>query len=161
LALRDREWLLNDGQIQNPSAQSYIAARSQMVWRGFGFVHHSRTLFCRAVPNPYHTIRNFFIAVPPCMRSSRFLRWLARPCQKSAKSGRLLTAHTRPHDRARQNPNAEGKSRVRCYGASRRAVQHAPVTKCRIERILRSEARRPSCSRMGVCAAMIDAAALL
>jgi hypothetical protein len=34
-----------------------------MAWRGFGFVHHSRTLFCRAVPNPYLTIRNFFIAV--------------------------------------------------------------------------------------------------
>jgi hypothetical protein len=52
LALRDREGLLNDGQIQNPSAQSYIAARSQMGWRGFGFVRHSRTIFCRAVPNP-------------------------------------------------------------------------------------------------------------
>ena len=34
-----------------------------MDWRGFGFVHHSRTLFCRAVPNPNITIRNFFIAV--------------------------------------------------------------------------------------------------
>jgi hypothetical protein len=63
LALRDREWLLNDGQIQNPSAQSYIAARSQMGWWGFGFVHHSRTVFCRAVPNPNLTIRHFFIAV--------------------------------------------------------------------------------------------------
>jgi hypothetical protein len=31
--------------------------------RGFGFVHHSRTLFCRAVPNLSITIRNFFIAV--------------------------------------------------------------------------------------------------
>jgi hypothetical protein len=33
-----------------------------MDWRGFGFVHHSRTIFCRAVPNPNLTIRNFFIA---------------------------------------------------------------------------------------------------
>jgi hypothetical protein len=33
-----------------------------MSWRGFGFVHHSRTLFCRAVPSPNLTIRNFFIA---------------------------------------------------------------------------------------------------
>ena len=32
--------------------------------RGFGFVHHSRTVFCRAVPNPNTTIRNFFVAVP-------------------------------------------------------------------------------------------------
>jgi hypothetical protein len=52
---------LNDGQIQNPSAQSKIAARSQMDWRCFGFVHHSRTV-C-AVPNPIITIRNFCIAV--------------------------------------------------------------------------------------------------
>jgi hypothetical protein len=34
-----------------------------MGWRGFGFVHHSRTIFCRAVPNLSITIRNFFIAV--------------------------------------------------------------------------------------------------
>jgi hypothetical protein len=34
-----------------------------MGWRGFGFVHHSRTLFCRAVPNPNITIRIFCIAV--------------------------------------------------------------------------------------------------
>jgi hypothetical protein len=34
-----------------------------MGWRGFGFVHHSRTLFCHAVPNPNITIRNFSIAV--------------------------------------------------------------------------------------------------
>jgi hypothetical protein len=34
-----------------------------MRWRGFGFVHHSRTIFCRAVPNLSITIRNFFIAV--------------------------------------------------------------------------------------------------
>jgi hypothetical protein len=35
-----------------------------MGWRGYGFVHHSRTSFCRAVPNLSITIRNFFIAVP-------------------------------------------------------------------------------------------------
>ena len=34
-----------------------------MGWRGFGFVHHSRTVFCRTVPNLSITIRNFFIAV--------------------------------------------------------------------------------------------------
>jgi hypothetical protein len=34
-----------------------------MCWRGFGFVHRSRTVFCRAVPNPNLTIRNCFIAV--------------------------------------------------------------------------------------------------
>jgi hypothetical protein len=31
---------------------------------GFGFVHRSRTVFCRFVPNPNITIRHFFIAVP-------------------------------------------------------------------------------------------------
>jgi hypothetical protein len=30
---------------------------------GFRCVHHSRTIFCRAVSNPNITIRNFFIAV--------------------------------------------------------------------------------------------------
>jgi hypothetical protein len=34
-----------------------------MGWRGFGFVHRSRTIFCRAVPNLSITIRNFFVAV--------------------------------------------------------------------------------------------------
>jgi hypothetical protein len=33
-----------------------------MGWRGFGFVHHSRTVFCRAAPNPNLTIRDFRIA---------------------------------------------------------------------------------------------------
>jgi hypothetical protein len=34
------------------------------VLRGFGFVHHSRTVYCRAVPNPnIFTIRHFVIAV--------------------------------------------------------------------------------------------------
>ena len=49
-----------------------------MGWRGFGFVHHSRTLFCRAVPNLSITIRNFFIAVrrrlsPRCERAKRIV----------------------------------------------------------------------------------------
>jgi hypothetical protein len=34
------------------------------VPRGFGFVHHSRTIFGRAVPNPNITIRNFSTAAP-------------------------------------------------------------------------------------------------
>jgi hypothetical protein len=34
-----------------------------MYWRGFGFVHHSRSIFCHQVPNPNLTIRNFSIAV--------------------------------------------------------------------------------------------------
>jgi hypothetical protein len=40
---------------------------SRFVPRGFGFVHHSRTLFCRAVPNLNLTTRTFFAAVeePP------------------------------------------------------------------------------------------------
>jgi hypothetical protein len=31
--------------------------------RGFGFVHHSRAISCRAVPNPHPTIRTFCTAV--------------------------------------------------------------------------------------------------
>ena len=30
-----------------------------MGWRGFGFVHHSRTIFCRAAPNPNITFATF------------------------------------------------------------------------------------------------------
>jgi hypothetical protein len=43
---------LNDGQIQNPSNPFGIVPLSNFAPRGFGFVHHSRTIFCRAVPNP-------------------------------------------------------------------------------------------------------------
>jgi hypothetical protein len=57
---------------KTPSAQRYIAARSTIVPRGFGFVYHSRTIFCRAVPNPNITIRNFFIAVQDWMDASVF-----------------------------------------------------------------------------------------
>jgi hypothetical protein len=84
---------LNDGQIQNPSVQSYIAARSQLGWRGFGFVHHSRTLFCRAVPNPNITIRNFFIAVrcwawscPPRSPSTIQRWWLCPPSSRPSST---------------------------------------------------------------------------
>jgi hypothetical protein len=41
-----------------------------MGWRGFGFVHHSRTLFCRAVPNPNLTIRDFFHRGTPAASAS-------------------------------------------------------------------------------------------
>jgi hypothetical protein len=58
-----------------------------MGWRGFEFVHHhSRTLFCRAVPNLSITIRNFLIAVgeqTPVLRVGLraldvAVEWLAR-----------------------------------------------------------------------------------
>jgi hypothetical protein len=42
-----------------------------MGWRGFGFVHRSRTVFCRAVPNPNLTIRNCCIAVQRAERTGR------------------------------------------------------------------------------------------
>jgi hypothetical protein len=44
-----------------------------MGWRGFGFVHRSRTIFCRAVPNLSITIRNFFIAVCHGLGAHAFL----------------------------------------------------------------------------------------
>jgi hypothetical protein len=50
---------------------------------GFGFVRHSRAIFCRAVPNPNITIRHFFIAVPHQPRRVRSFEELrARPHQK-------------------------------------------------------------------------------
>jgi hypothetical protein len=39
------------------------------VLRGFGFVHHSRTIIYRAVPNPNITIRDFFSS--PCVFRAR------------------------------------------------------------------------------------------
>jgi hypothetical protein len=45
LARRDREWLLNDGQIQNPSNPFGIVPLSNFAPRGFAFVHHSIAIF--------------------------------------------------------------------------------------------------------------------
>jgi hypothetical protein len=52
------------------------------VQRGLGFVHHARTIFCRAVPNLSITIRNFFIAV----------RWLALGSAGASAHGRSGSA---------------------------------------------------------------------
>jgi hypothetical protein len=54
---------LNDGQIQNPSKPFGIVPLSNFVPRGLGFGHHSIAILYHEVPNPYLTIRNFFIAV--------------------------------------------------------------------------------------------------
>jgi hypothetical protein len=54
-----------------------------MGWRCFGFVYHSRTLFCRAVPNPNLTIRNFCIAVRPQEREAAHERSLVAPDDKA------------------------------------------------------------------------------
>jgi hypothetical protein len=59
LARRDRKWLLNDGQIQNPSNPFGIVPPSNFVPRGFGFVHHSIAILYHEVPNLSITIRNF------------------------------------------------------------------------------------------------------
>ena len=62
-----------------------------MNWRGFGFVHHSRTLFCRAVPNPNITIRNFFIAVRHLVATQALvqkqLQNHPRPAQRAGVGG--------------------------------------------------------------------------
>jgi hypothetical protein len=47
----------------------------QSCRRGFGFIHHSRTIFCCAVSNPNLTIRDFCIAVQHllgCKRESAY-----------------------------------------------------------------------------------------
>jgi hypothetical protein len=51
---------LNDGQIQNPSNRFGIVPLSNLVPRGFGFVHHSIAILYHEVPNLSLTIRNFF-----------------------------------------------------------------------------------------------------
>jgi hypothetical protein len=70
-----------------------------MGWRGFGFVHHSRALFCRAVPNPNITIRNFFHR-----RTMRLFAagWPTRapapsvPCGQCARGGRATPLRAAP-----------------------------------------------------------------
>jgi hypothetical protein len=46
------------------SPYSHVHLRRERL----GFVHRSRTLFCRPAPNPNATIRNFFTAVRPLTR---------------------------------------------------------------------------------------------
>jgi hypothetical protein len=70
-----------------------------MGWRGFGFVHRSRTVFCRAVPNLSITIRNCFIAVPqqPSHSGRRSLRWAsAGRWRRGRRRRRRAAAATRP-----------------------------------------------------------------
>ena len=62
MALGEREWLLNDGRIQNPSNPFGSVPLSNFVQRGFGFVYHSIAILDHQVPNLSITIRNFFIA---------------------------------------------------------------------------------------------------
>ena len=80
-----------------------------MGWRGFGFVHHSRTVFCRAVPNLRITIRNFFIAV---------LRFV------SAAQVRLPADGLRRH---RLRWKEKNTSRSACVRDARRAIARARV----------------------------------
>ena len=46
-----------------PSTRWYLYRGLRVRRWGLGFVHHSRAIFCRAVPNLNVTIRNLFIAV--------------------------------------------------------------------------------------------------
>jgi hypothetical protein len=71
LARRDRKGSLNDGRIQNPSNPFGIVPLSTFVPRGFKFVHHSLAILYHEVPNPYLTIRNFYIAVQPALAPAR------------------------------------------------------------------------------------------
>jgi hypothetical protein len=88
-----REWLLNDGQIQNPSAQSYIAARSTTVPRGFGFVHHSRTVSvapCQTLVSRFATFSSLYAepqTLPGCWEA--FLVCCVVPAWGSASARRL------------------------------------------------------------------------
>jgi hypothetical protein len=61
-------------------------------------VHHSRTLFCRAVPNPNLTIRNFFIAVRSLLTRLPERRERLRVWTKSDPTPRDSTTavHKRP-----------------------------------------------------------------
>jgi hypothetical protein len=66
-----------------------------MGWRGFGFVHHSRTIFCRAAPNPNLTIRNFCIAECPLHSATRTHRQSESVRQCERMRAPMLRAATR------------------------------------------------------------------
>jgi hypothetical protein len=79
-----------------------------MGWRGFGFVHRSRTLFHHEVPNPSLTIRHFFIAVPhrarrgggaarSPSRSFRWTPWEGTRASTSATAAATTTTTRRSH----------------------------------------------------------------
>jgi hypothetical protein len=74
---------------------------------GLGFVHHSRTSFCRAVPNPNVNVRNFCIACVTCSSTSATAAaeaattwvadrctWALRPSSASAPSCRRTACRT-------------------------------------------------------------------
>ena len=73
---------------------------SNLVPRGFGFVHHSIAILYHEVPNPNLTIRNFFIAVRWRTRGARTTRrwrrsnttcpWRCRRCTTRWTSTRCL-----------------------------------------------------------------------
>ena len=81
--------------------------------RGFGFVHHSRTSSCRAVPNPNLTIRHFCIAVPRVRRP--------RPEAVELSLPRL---HHPRCQRLRRPPPPTLQSAVRCWEAPRGVCTH-------------------------------------
>jgi hypothetical protein len=76
-----------------------------MGWRGFGFVHHSRTVFCRAVSNPDLTIRHFCIAVDGSVldadRGAEPMRGAARGTRCSPRHGDVHAAPRNPAARRR------------------------------------------------------------
>ena len=68
--------------------------------KGFGFVHHSRTICCRAVPNPHLTIRDFFTAVAPgrlrrALRRHQVIGDVLRRGVEAAQSGEVAEGEVR------------------------------------------------------------------
>jgi hypothetical protein len=86
----DRKWSLNDGQILNPLAQSEIAALSTIVPRGFGFVHHSRT-----------------ISVAPCQTLISRFATFSSPVRRRRQPGHDFCVADPPGDAAKVRPDGE------------------------------------------------------
>jgi hypothetical protein len=98
----DRSWgryaTPADFPLHDCSPYSHVHVRRESV----GFVHHSRTILCRTLPNPNDTIRNFCIAVWTRRRSWTWARRWAARWAASSSAGTCSSTSTAPSSVALQ-----------------------------------------------------------
>jgi hypothetical protein len=131
-----------------------------MGWRGFGFVHHSKTILCRAVPNPNLTIRNFCIAVSPAppppaparspsgAPAAARPRWRPATAFRSAAARSAPAAHWRPPApspaaRPAGTPRTRPRSAFSFSAAYRRRQGHTSQRRPRVTRVGTAQLLRP------------------
>jgi hypothetical protein len=151
MALRDREWLLNDGQIQNPSAQRLDSGTIYSHAEGFGICPSFKDHFLSRRANPDITIRNFFIAVPSWILTDPLYNigpGAAGPGAQAAHRDPHQRRRPRlPQERALRHAAAAGRDRTRAAG---QAARHQPPLSARCVLQVRRPATSPP-SPLGAC----------